>query len=71
MARASNIYVLTDQGGSAPAFAFTVKHELLSHMRCHEQGLPGRNVIRLPDGRWASTAITTAVATEFLAKHPA
>lgn len=68
MARSSYIYVLTNQGGEAPAHAFTVKHELISHMRRYEEGLPGRNVVRLPDGQLAGS-VWQWVATEYLAEH--
>lgn len=64
MARSRYIYVLTTQGGSDPAHAFTVKHELIAHMR-RFGGLKGRNVFRLGDGRGGE--IVSSSAEDYLA----
>jgi len=66
MARAATIWVLTNQGGAEPSHAFTVKHELISHMRRFADGLKGRNVFRLGDGGGAAHPVYSWPASEFL-----
>lgn len=66
MARASNIYLIVADHG--PTQAFTVKHELLRHMRRYPEALKNRTVWRLPDGAGAGVVFTQS-AVDFLAEH--
>lgn len=53
MARATNVYlyVWQDYDGVDVRAAFTVKHELVSHLRKQTaEALVGCSVLRLPDG---------------------
>jgi hypothetical protein len=53
VARATNIYLVVryDYDGVEPMAAFTVKHEMASWLREHDDGsLEGCGVLRLPDG---------------------
>jgi hypothetical protein len=66
MARASYIYLIVADHG--PTQAFTVKHELISHMKRYPEALKNRTVWRLPDSSMEGVVFSQS-ALDYLAEH--
>lgn len=68
MARAHSVWVLMKKSGE-PSHGFTVKHELVSHMRRYPHAPETRTVFRLPDGGGPAGVVWSWPADQYLKEN--